>query len=190
MLNTLNIKSFPHAPADFANDVASFEKVEPLVQFHIVNVIVVTLGQHKLVGSRRILGEPAKTASTSIQSPQSHHQRVLFRLAGCVAHEYVVRLENTMYDRNICIRHLVHCNVPSLIPCIGRVGQEEKVATVEGRFHGPTVTTSTPHLARWRDPHLSTTTIGDSVLKKSPRPFHSIKPDAITDAKLSICRRT
>lgn len=32
--------------------------------------------------------------------------------------------------------------------------------------------------------------MGDSVLNTSPRPFHSIRPDATTDAKLSICRRS
>ena len=32
--------------------------------------------------------------------------------------------------------------------------------------------------------------MGDSVLKKRPSPFHSIKPDAMTDAKLSIWRRS
>ena len=36
--------------------------------------------------------------------------------------------------------------------------------------------------------HLKTTTIGDSVLVITPRPFHIISPDAMTDAKLSACR--
>jgi hypothetical protein len=38
--------------------------------------------------------------------------------------------------------------------------------------------------------HDSTTTIGDSVFVARPSPFQIMRPDAITDAKLSIWRRT
>lgn len=40
------------------------------------------------------------------------------------------------------------------------------------------------------DAHLSTTTMGDSVFVSSPRPFHIMRPDAMTEAKLRSCRRT
>ena len=38
--------------------------------------------------------------------------------------------------------------------------------------------------------HLSTTTIGDSVLVMSPKPFQIMSPDASTDTKLRICSST
>jgi hypothetical protein len=38
----------------------------------------------------------------------------------------------------------------------------------------------------WRkhETDLRTTTIGDSVFKKSPRPFHNIRQDAMEEVKL------
>lgn len=38
--------------------------------------------------------------------------------------------------------------------------------------------------------HDRTTTIGDSVFVINPSPFHIIKPDAMTDAKLRTWSRT
>lgn len=34
------------------------------------------------------------------------------------------------------------------------------------------------------DTNLRTTTIGDSVFKKRPRPFHNMRPDVMIEAKL------
>lgn len=99
-----------------------------------------------------------------------------------------MRLKHTVHDGNFRIRDLVHSYVTSLIPCVGRVGQEEKVSTVECRFHGATGVCQ--RVKQTVQPsgnsYLRTTTMGDSVLKNRPKPFHSINPDATTDAKLSI----
>lgn len=47
-------------------------------------------------------------------------------------------LQYTMHDGNLRVRYLVHRYVTGPIPCIGGVGQEKKVPTIEGRFHGAT----------------------------------------------------
>lgn len=47
-------------------------------------------------------------------------------------------LKHTVHDGNFRVGYLVHCYVTCLIPCIGGVGQEEKVPAVKGGFHGAT----------------------------------------------------
>jgi hypothetical protein len=45
-------------------------------------------------------------------------------------------------------------------------------------------------LEREEDTNLRTTTIGDSVFKNRPRPFHNMRPDAMTEAKLRTWSRS
>lgn len=51
-------KTNRHIPADFTYDVASLQEIEALIQLNIVNVVVITLGEHQLVRSWRIFREP------------------------------------------------------------------------------------------------------------------------------------
>lgn len=131
-------KTNRHIPADFAYDVASLQEVEALVQFNIVNVVVIALGEHQLVRSWRIFREPVGRGKHTWQPIELRHERVFLGSACRVGHENVMRLKHTVHNGNFRIRDLVHCYVTSLIPCVGRVGQEEKVTTVERGFHGAT----------------------------------------------------
>jgi hypothetical protein len=48
----------------------------------------------------------------------------------------IMRLENTMHNRNVLARDPIHCDVTRLVAFVCRVDEEEQVSTIERRFHG------------------------------------------------------
>lgn len=65
-------------------------------------------------------------------------KRVFLGFARRIGYDDVMRLKYAVYDGNLCVGYFVDSYVASLILHVGRVGEEEKVATVEGRFHRAT----------------------------------------------------
>lgn len=58
---------------------------------------------------------------------------------------HVVRLEDTMHDRDVLSWYLVHRNIAILIPRIRWVGEEKEIAAVEGGLHRAAVTAHPVH---------------------------------------------
>lgn len=56
----------------------------------------------------------------------------------------VVRLQHTMNDGNVRTGNLVYGDVASMIPLVWGIGEEQKIATVECRFHGSAMGTYKP----------------------------------------------
>ena len=112
---------------------------------------------------------------------------------------HIMSLHHPMHNRYIRPRNLVHRDITDGVSLLGRVREEEQVSTVECGFHGSTdkvrrrfETFNQPYslLSKFAQrKYLRTTTIGDSVLVKSPSPFQIMRPEAMTDAKLSTCSR-
>lgn len=98
-------------PSDFAYDMPPLEPLETLIKLDVVEVIVVTFRQEQLVFWLRL---------------QPHALHFL---------RHVVRLEDTMHDRDVLSWYLVHRNIAILIPRIRWVGEEKEIAAVEGGLH-------------------------------------------------------
>jgi hypothetical protein len=105
----------------------------------------------------------------------------------------VMCLQNSVYDGDVLSRNLVYSDVTDFIARIVWVDEEEEIPAVECWFHraarrGQRATCSVlgDDIGRNVDTHLRTTTIGDSVLVISPRPFQIMRPEARTEAKLRI----
>lgn len=103
-------------------------------------------------------------------------------------------LQNSVYNGDVLSRDLVYSDVTDFIARIGWIDEEKEIPAVECWFHGATrrgqrerrTQSRVNDIGRNVDTHLRTTTIGDSVLVISPRPFQIMRPDARTEAKLRI----
>ena len=106
-----------------------------------------------------------------------------------------------MHDWYLRSRNLVHRDIADAVPLLRGVREEEQISTVERGFHrsaeqgprkfvqsGNSVFFFQVNLREGR--YLRTTTMGDSVLVRSPRPFQIMRPEAMTEVKFSICSRT
>ena len=112
----------------------------------------------------------------------------------------VMRLENTMHDRDALAGDTVDSDVARLVTLVPRVDEEKEVPTIERRLHGTAECVVCETQRRFglesdltgetRTTHLRTTTIGDSVFVISPRPFQIMRPEVRTEAKLRTWRRT
>ena len=107
-------------------------------------------------------------------------------------------LHHSMHDRYIRSRNLVYRDIANVVPLFGRIGEKEQVSAIKCGLHGSTdkvrrrfaqLGTGVMSEKLTQRSYLRTTTIGDSVLVKSPRPFQIMRPEAMTDAKFSTCSR-
>ena len=95
-------------------------------------------------------------------------------------------LKYTMDDGYFGSWDLVNRDVARMVPFRRGIGQKEEVAAIKRWFHGTANTGIVLKVVVLNDKstsYLSTTTIGDSVLVISPKPFHIMSPDAMTEAK-------
>jgi len=98
-----------------------------------------------------------------------------------------------MNDGDVGARDFVDGDIARAVLLVARIRQEEKVSAIESRFHRSTVDENKDYSGDFQPgftTHLNTTTMGDSELVMIPNPFQIMRPDAMTDAKFKICRRT
>ena len=118
-----------NSPSDFAHDMSPFQPIHAPVQVNVVNRVVVALGQHQL---SRHPASPHQRARPQQKTKQ------YTRVDICLTRQQIMRLQHSMHDRGTPSRHLVHRNVPRLVPLVRRVRQKQQITTVKRGFHRST----------------------------------------------------
>lgn len=97
--------------------------------------------------------------------------------------------ENSMNNRDISSFNLEHNNLTNTYWFFSRVGQKEKISSMECRLHGTTVTIFKfkiyQVMFKAYVSHLNTTTMGLSLPVTTIRPFHIIRADETIMPKLN-----